>query len=688
MSADANIIIVDDNRDLARNLWELLHRSGYAAWVAFDGKSAMDLFRELSFDVALVDFKLPDTDGLRLQQQAAAHTDADFIIITGHASVESAAEAVSRKRIIGYETKPLDMDRLLAFLRQVVDRRRAEKAAKQHARETEALLEASRGVLEFRDLEESARRIFDICAKIIGAPAGYVALLNEEGSENEILFLESGGRECTVDPDLPMPLRGLRNEAYRTGAAVYDNNFAESPWMVYMPAGHVRLDNVLFVPLKIRGRVAGVMGLANKPEPFTDADARLAEGFGEFASLSLRNATILRSLENAKESAEVAARAKTEFLTNMSHEVRSPLGAILGGARLLRRSPLDGEQKAHVEAILASSDVLLSVVNDILDFAKIEAGRIELEAVDFTPEKVVRDVENILALKAREKRIGLRHEIDPSAVRTFSGDMGRLRQVLLNLASNAVKFTDQGEVVISLCGVRETDAEATLRFAVRDTGIGVPPGRMEALFEPFSQGDVSINRRYGGTGLGLTISKRIVEMMGGEIGVRSELGGGSTFWFTAVLKKGVDRCPSADAPPAASQPSPWKDDRPLRILLAEDNVFNQKIIQIILNNLGIASDLATDGAEAVRMVEENRYDLVLMDIQMPVMDGIEAATAIRESESRFRDIPIIALTAHAMPEDRQGWTRAGMDGYLIKPVEPAKLREIIHRLLRQSEGSG
>ncbi len=692
MNRTPNFLVVDDNEPLANNLQELLHGEGYSASVAFDGGTALSLCRGASFDVILVDIRLPDMDGLRLQERLSAVSDADVIIITGYGTLENAAEAVRRKRIVGYETKPLDMARLMAFVRQVISRRRAqadlERAlgqSRRYASECKALLDASKSVIQTDDLEHAARRVFDICAGLLGATAGYVALLSEGGEANDVLFLESGGRECTVDPDLPMPLRGLRNEAYTLGRVVYDNDFSNSPWMAFMPEGHATLDNVLFAPLKMRGRTVGVMGLANKPGPFTDEDARMAAGFSEIASFALHNASVLTSLENALASAEGATRRKSEFLAHAAHEIRSPMNAIVGAARILNETPLDPEQREHLDTMRSCSDILLAVINDLLDFSKIEAGKIELEKVDFTPDALVREVVGILSIRAREKGIRVRPKVDGTAHRRFSGDMGRLRQVLLNLTANAVKFTETGEVLVSFSSHHETETGATLQFSVRDTGIGISGERLDALFEPFSQTDASISRRFGGTGLGLTISKNIVEMMGGDIRVRSEPGGGSTFWFTVTLEKAGDP-ESRDAAAAAEAPSVEKTGE-VRVLLAEDNPFNQKIMQIILNNLGIQSDVAGNGREAIRMLGEKRYDLILMDIQMPKMDGIDATRAIRESASSFQNIPIVALTAHALPEQRDIWMAAGMDGYLIKPVKPERLRETIYSHIGKTEDS-
>ena len=694
MKESFDILIVDDNEALALSIQDMLNAAGYEASVALDAKGALTACREKPFDLMILDYKLPDMDGLDLQKRMTEISHSDCIIITAYASLESAAEAVHRRQIVGYETKPLDMDRLLAFIQQVKERRLAEgrlqsalDQTRQHARETDALLEAARAVLNYRDFEPAARRIFDICADLIGATAGYVALLSEDNNDNELVFLESGGLECGVDPSLPMPIRGLRAEAYRTGKPVYDNDFANSPHMEFMPEGHAPLKNVLFVPLKQSGKAVGVIGLANKPAPFTDDDARLASGFAEFAAISLHNAAMVESLEAARKTAVEATRAKTNFLAHMSHEIRTPMNAVVGMSHILNGMRLSPQQRDCVETILAASDILLSVIDDILDFSKIEAGRVELETVNFDLDHILREVTGVVATRAREKGIWLGFEMDDPVPRHLAGDLGRLRQVLLNLANNAVKFTETGSVRIQVSTDSETDAQATPRFSVADTGIGIPADRLEALFDPFSQADASISRRFGGTGLGLAISRKIVEMMGGEIGVESEPGIGSTFWFTVVLDK-VSPPRRREAERRATDQTPCAEaEKTLRILVAEDNFFNQKIIQIMLGKLGAVSDIAQNGEEAIRMLGEAPYDLVLMDIHMPVLDGMEATRRIRRSDAAFKDIPIIALTADAMVEHRDAGLAAGLNGYLIKPLKPEALKAAIDQSLCEKHGA-
>lgn len=447
------------------------------------------------------------------------------------------------------------------------------------------------------------------------------------------------------------------------------------------------LEAYIGAPIAVGGKPFGTLNFSSstaRSALFRKTDIDYVQLMGQWVSTVIERQQMVDEIEEARASAEQANRSKGDFLANMSHEIRTPMNAIIGLTELVLETELTDPQRENLESAASSAELLLTLLNDILDFSKIEAGKLDLERTPFDLAAILGGTVDTLQLRAQQKGLQLRCDVGADVPTALIGDPTRLRQIAINLVSNAIKFTIEGEVSVRVDTESVDDGRCTLRFCVRDTGTGISKDRQEAIFEAFTQEDGSITRQFGGTGLGLAISSRLVQLMGGRIWLESELGAGAAFFFSVPLGINLDNAAAFTETPAPARKAIAAQGQSRHALLAEDNPLNRRIALARLNQWGYTVDAVDNGHKAVEAAATGSYDVILMDVQMPEMDGLEATQAIRQAEQASgAHVPIIALTAHAMKGDRERFLQAGMDGYVSKPLRPDELLAAIEKALRQ-----
>jgi PAS domain S-box-containing protein len=654
------ILIVDDDPSKRQALKSILSPLGYSIVEAESGREGLRAVMAQDFAVILMDIVMPSMDGFETaaavrQRRQSAMTP--IIFITAHGKDEILNADLYAEGAVDFIFAPVPPNELRAKVSVFAN----------------LFIQAEELAARAREVQTSADRLRLLTD---AAPVG----IFQTDAQNRYLYTNPRWSEITGIPAEEAEGRAWNTiipPEHRAGLTAKLSGAADRAEISdRFELRHPGTDTltVLVTSKSIPDDLGGTTGWVG-----TLADVT-AEAGAEVA------------MSDARDEANTASDLKSHFLANMSHEIRTPMNGVIGMTDLLLDTQLDSRQRDYALTVRSSGEALLSIIDDILDFSKVEAGQLEIEEIEFDLRANVAAVRDLLARSAHAKGLELVVAVDSAVPGVVNGDPGRVRQVLINLMGNAIKFTQAGEVVVRVTTSETTKGDSTgLRFVVSDTGDGMEPEKQALVFEPFVQADRSTSRKYGGTGLGLAISRQLVELMGGDCGVSSQVGQGSEFWFTIAVRAGRSQVLQAVGSPVEPAALPPEDraqlsaefigTSPGTLLLVEDNLINQKVAVAMLSGAGYRVDTALNGAEAVDATAARCYDAVLMDCQMPEMNGYEATNAIREREGDGGHTPIIALTAGARGKDRVRCLTAGMDNYLAKPVSKQALLAMVARYM-------
>ena len=584
------------------------------------------------------------------------------------------------------------------------ERKRAEAHVRRQAQLAEALLQLPR-LAEELDEQTFMRRSLTLAEDLTGSPVSFMHFVNDDEDTIELVAWSQRTIDhyckAAFERHYPVSRAGVWADAVRQRAPVVCNDYANYPGKMGLPDGHAELVRFVSVPVIENGKVVMLTGVGNCATAYDEFDLESVQLISsdiwhivqrrrdqqdlmrQKTLLETRVAERTEALAAASKRAETANIAKSAFLANMSHEIRTPMNGIIGMANILRRDGLTPKQLERLDTIDTSAQHLMSVINDVLDISKIEAGKLVLEEAPVAIGSLLTNVRSILSERAKAKGIHLLVQTE-SLPSNLVGDPTRLQQSLLNYATNAIKFTEAGTVTLRTLMQEETADSVRLRFEVEDTGIGIAPEAMSRLFSAFEQADNSMTRKYGGTGLGLAIARRLAELMGGEVGANSTPGAGSTFWFTVKLRKGGEVMNASTATDVDAEAEIRQRYSGQRILVVDDEPINREVAVMQLEAVNLVADTAEDGTEAVAMARKHSYAAIFMDMQMPKLNGLEATQEIRQLPG-CRDTPIIAMTANAFAEDRAQCIAAGMNDFLIKPFNPDELFAVLLGALSQHQ---